>query len=240
LRALERPLGLSWPVSYEIREDENTCRIISDPAKASHEIWLHAKVSRDFQLFQPDVAHELCHAWLAENIDPCFSCMYFKREYTGLKGKQAAEFAERARMTYVAWCHVDIWVNEVRHHYRPKLTTSDLDSFSRSVLGLARRGQWQMLGELTNLLAIALNLAEIERFGLSSPDFSFVLKGVGEKAATLISVFQEFYVSLPQLSIGREKNIKILEESVVRSAQILDLPFIPRLVYQEDRYVWEV
>lgn len=164
---------MQWPIEYKVKQDEATCRITSDSKKQIHEVWVHPDVLRKPEFYKVDTVHELCHAKLSEEIDPTFSTIYFTKKSWQPTNIDRKLFDQKAQMLYLAWSHVDIWVNDLLHQYFPDLTKADVESFSKSVFGLAQTGHWELLQTPENILAIATTITEIKRYNLPMPKFSF-------------------------------------------------------------------
>jgi hypothetical protein len=242
VQQLEVELGLIWPVSYWLDADEHTCRIYSDPAGRTHEVILAAYAVEDLNgSGLIDLVHELCHAFLVEHVDPAFGTAFFSKEYAYLEGQSEKDFAVKYYMFYLAWCHVDIWVDDVRHAHWPELTQADSDSFVASVYGLVKAGQWQALKSSEALLGIALHMAETERHGLEKASvLEEVVKCLSNQAQAIIAAALGVYRNLPPLTMSREQDLVVLEQSVKDMAEVLSLSISPRLEEEEGRMVWHV
>ena len=242
VQQFETELGLTWPVSYWLDPQEHTCRIYSDPVSRTHEVILAAYAVEDLNgSGLIDLAHELCHAFLVEHVDPAFGTAFFSKEYARLEGQSEKDFAVKYHMFYLAWCHVDIWVDDVRHVHWPELTQADSDSFVASVYGLAKAGQWQALESPEALLGIALHVAEEERHGLEKASvLDEVVKCLSKQAQTIIAAALGVFRNLPPLTMSREQDLVVLEQSVKDMTEVLSLSISPCIKEEEGRMVWYV
>ncbi len=235
-------LGLAWPVEYFFVPTENTCRITSDPIACRHEVSVHSGVIKNPEAYLCDLVHELCHASLAERIDLAFATIYFSRRYARQSEKAEKEFAKKYQMLYLAWSHVDIWVDELRHSLFPELTLADHDSFFQSVSGIASLDKKTLAGleAPQHLLALAVHLAETKRFGLVKQDFSKILGCLSRDGQKTVSRMRQFYEVLPRLTFQKELDVVALLDSVQKAANKLGLPIAPQIIEEESRRVWLV
>ncbi len=236
----EQALGLRWLVAYVVKPQETTCRINCQIALRRHEVWLHVGVLQDRKKFLPDVVHELCHAWLGENVDPAFATVFFSKRYGKLTGDAYAEFEQKARMLYWAHAHVDIWVNELRHRHFPELTEADAATFSGSVKALAKLGRWDDLRTRESVVSLAMYLAEAKRYPFESVNMASILHGMGTEWKRLTLALTAFYEILPRLAYERVQDLKSFEQSVQEAAKIWEFPIEPSLVEEEGIAVWLV
>lgn len=235
-------LDLQWQVEYFLIPTESTCRITCDQTARRHEIWVHPGVIRKPDLYACDLVHELCHARLAETVDPAFATVFFSSRYANLSGKAEREFALKYRQMYFSWAHVDIWVDELRHFHFPELTATDHIGFYEAVSGMSNLGKeaHEVLAAPENLLAIAVHLAEIKRLGLARQDFSKILNQVGRTGQKIVSQMTALYTGLPRLTFEPQKDLMILSDSVRQAAAKLGFAFAPRIVEEKGRRVWLV
>jgi len=236
LKPFEKRLALKWEIRYFLAPGEATCRIVCDAKNRVHEIWINKTAARG-PVAQPDIIHELCHAALAERIDPAFSSIYFTKRCGELTGEDRREFYQRGRMLYCAWSHTDIWVNDLRHELWPELTISDHQSYADGFLALLRSGNIEFICMTENLLGLAQYQAERERHSSGGPDL-FSVPGI--RIGREIAELAEFFKSLPRLKFKPRKDLKLLAKSVSRAAKILKLPIDPRMVYENGQWVWDV
>ncbi len=242
LKPFVQALGLVWPVEYFFVPTENTCRVTSDPSACRHEVWVHPGVIQNPETYLCDLVHELCHASLAERVDVAFSTIYFSRHYAHLSSKAEKEFAKKYWLLYLAWAHVDVWVDELRHSLFPDLTFADHDSFFKSISVIASLDKNELVGleQPQHLLALAVHLAETKRFGLAKQDFSQILNCLSREGQKTVSRMHQYYAILPRLTFQPEKDLAILLDSVQKAAKKLGLPIAPRILEEEGRQVWLV
>lgn len=134
LKFYEEKLELKWKIAYFLTEGEITARIFSDPHFKIHEIRVPVNFYLNPNFYLHDLVHELCHARLAERIDPIFSGAIFRKKYL-----QSKDFQKFATMLYFSQLHVDIWANDERHHFFPDLTFRDLKTFCISLFEILRK-----------------------------------------------------------------------------------------------------
>jgi hypothetical protein len=230
-------LGLKWQVSYIVDPTAPTCRILSDGKDMRHTVRLTAYAAVAVERYVPDIVHELCHAHLAETVDPAFASVFYSRQSIS---QAMTIFANKAKMVYWSVAHMDIWVDDIRHARWPNFTSKDLNYFGERVNALARNGSWRAISVPEIILGIAVTLAESKRFGIPAPDLSFPIAGLEEKYGNVLAKLRVFYENLPALPKDRAEALRILEESVAAVAQIIRVPFIPRLVREQGLHVWDV
>ena len=239
-----KQLDLVWSASFE-EKDVDTCKIISSPTQREHQVWIHPDVLKNRELYKVDVFHELCHAKLSEAVSPAFSTIHFKKEEYGgdfskLSEEQKRSFSDRAEMLRLAWCHVDIWVNDLRHKEWPELTRQDAETFQKGVTSLASRKRLDILQQPESMLGIAMNKAETARHlrrgkkKVKPMNISFFDK----RTIALINKLTEYYKKLPPLTMDKDRDLSILEISVQDVAKILGLPINPKLVKEDGMDVW--
>lgn len=239
LTVYERALDLVWPVTYWHAPEQATCRV-SSAEGVGHEVWLPTSAVSRPQMFLCDIVHELCHAKLAESVGISFSCLVFAREYGQMQGKDAHWFARASARLYWAWCHVDLWVNDLRHTHWPEMTKLDNQSFVASVAELANRGQWDFLASDEAIFGMAQCRADLERRGMPAADFARVLSNLNASSRQRYHALLSIYKSLSALSGDGAQDLKMLEQSVRRVAQALKLHINPRLVEEEGMKVWRI
>lgn len=189
----------------------------------------------------PDIVHKLCHCALAERVDTAFSTIWFTEKWNQISRKEPGRFSQSARMLYLAWCHVDIWVNDLRHKHWPELIAQEHSTFAQGVVILLQRHEWGMLSRSETLLGLAQHQAERERHGLSkSADLFAVLSAHGIEVEKKIKGLAEFFKFLPRLRFKPRKDLKILESSVVEVARRLEFPISPKLVFKNGLWVWDL
>ncbi|MDD4610904.1 MAG: hypothetical protein PHU73_03055 [Patescibacteria group bacterium] len=235
-----RTLGVRWPVTFYLVPGEDTCRILTEIRERAHEVWVHESVLENPGLYTGDVIHELCHASLAERVDPAFSSYYFSKKYGELKGEEWREFGQKAQMVYLAGSHVDVWVNDLRHDHWPELTEQDNNTFAQGVVGIINLGHTERLRDPRSFLAICQYQAEKDRRGnANSSDLFRFLRSKGIALDPRAMELVEYFKSLPWLKFEPKKDLELFEQSTQEVARILGLPINPRLVREDDRWVWE-
>lgn len=239
-------LGLSWDLSFWFvpRTEPGgsfPVRILCDPVKKTHEVWVNQEPMNNLSLFIPDLVHELCHASLAERVDGVFATSRFGPESNRLDCEDPDEFVCRASELFLAKAHEDIWINDLRHAHWPEISQQDADSFAQSAFELTRQNQWEGLRQPTSILGLALQLAEVKRHHLRPIDISPLLRrGLGRDVWRFITETSEFYESLARLQNNRGQDLVIFEASVQEAARKFGLSIHPRLIEGEGQAVWEV
>lgn len=238
MNQLARDGQLQWAVSWLCGGHWNvTCSILSDPFQRRHQIEVYPEAAKDWRFWRTQVAHEVCHGWLAERVDPAFACMRFLRAYGELQGAGQAEFTRRAGAAYRAYILVDVWVNELRHRFWPDMTAVANNGFTSSVIALTKRGQ---LGQGDHLIALAQDIAERRRLNQPTVDYSPAFATLEQETAQAVQALADFYTALPNLSYQYDADIEILRQAVVGASQLLQLPFMPELVMEDNTWVWKV
>ena len=237
----QRELALVWPVSWWHAPDQSTCRCVSDPRKQRHEIWLADSTVRAPEPSLADIVHELCHLYLAERVDAAFSTVWFSDRWNKLSRADPVRFGQAAQMLYLAWCQVDIWVNDLRHSRWPEFTAADHSSFAQGVMFLLLKQEESVLARPETLLGLTQYQAEQERHSLSgSPDLFAVLLADGKKVGKDIRRLARNFSSLPRLQYNAAEDLKILETSIAQTARQLEFPINPRLISEEGMWVWDL
>jgi len=236
----ELKLQLEWSLCYQQRKDIETCKIISDPEEENHIILIRPEVFNNLDLYRIDVFHELCHAKLSEVVSPAFSTLYFKKECGKLDGEAKKEFQRMAQMLYLAWAHVDIWVNDLRHENWPELTRQDIESFRKNVEKLSVGNFPEILGNLQTIIGIAINKAETNRHFSHSKKKPKPLNMnfLDRKTMDLINKLAKYYETLPKLKMEESEDIAMLENSVQKVVNIFGFPIKPTLTREDSRSVW--
>lgn len=236
----ERKLRLNWPVEYLVAPEQRTCRIASDPAAKTHEVFAPSLESvKPGDVHFVDAVHELCHAALAERVDVSFATLYFSKKYSVLTGEAQEEFCAKARMLYWAWAHVDIWVDDLMTRELPDVARAERESFAVSVLTIAQSNP-RALGTLEGIVALAISMAGDRRRGRQSSVPPVVKVALDSPATELLGLLGGMYADLPRLKFSRDEDLAILEQSVQQMIEALDLPIIARFVFEQDRMVWEL
>jgi hypothetical protein len=239
LEQYEARLGLGWPVSYWLVEGE-TCRCVCDGLARMHEVWINGHTAQDPERGLPDIVHELCHCHLAERVDPAFSTAYFTEKWNGVSRNEPEKYQLAAQQLYYAWCHVDIWVNELMGRKFSELVRESHQSFARAFTFLLAQEDWSFLQSPESLLGLAQYQAERRRFGLTkTPDLFVILRERGIEVDPRIRRLARYFQGLPKLGSGRKKDLKALEISVQEVAKTLFFSIKPRLVFEE-RWVWDL
>jgi len=231
MRLFEKQIELEWKVSYFLGSGDS-CQIFSDPTTKTHNIsiperWLKS-TTIFFSIYLHEVLHELCHAKLAELIDPIFSTVIFSKKYSIADRK----FQKSAKQLYLSQSHVDIWVNDLRHHVWPHVTIVDCASFLRAAEVIFHEDPTIITDSLELSIALAQYLGEAKRRSLFIPLLPQSL------LTPLIIELSQFYQSLPPLSYNKTEDIRLLEKTTQQAARILDFQIIPKLVDEEGRIVW--
>lgn len=241
VRDMERTLALSWPVKYQRDQAAPTCRIDSDPLLQRHFVTLPSSTLESFAAWRPSVAHELCHAWLAENVDPIFSAWRFPRRCGRFTGQQLAEFQQRAHQMYLATSVlIDVWVDDLRHHYWPELTCQELEETAADLLFIVQRKRISELCKGERLMAIALHVVSSERHGGQKANMDAIYTALPAEIVEVIQEVTHFLQSVPRLSHERQSDLRLLEQYAQQSATLLNTPFAPRLVEEDGIMMWEI
>ncbi len=214
----EQQLGLQWPIAYTVDYSgkEDTAHIAS--FSGEHAIQLPLSFFIEQQKYKDLIVHELCHAALAERLDPAFASAIFFKKYGQLKGDEAQKFTKAVEQFYLAWCHIDLWVDKLRHSLWPDLTEQGHRNFVQAMQVLARARQSDAFQEPKNIIAIALNSLEEKRYGFSPFN---VRKAAGEEVARPVRQLAAYYETLPPLSGRRVEDLALLQSSVQGAARML-------------------
>ncbi len=239
LEEYERTLGLRWPVTYYLLPEAHTCQVVCDGQRRECEIWINGTTYRNPNLMFADVIHELCHCSLAERVDPSFSTVFFTERCNQISRKEPAKFGQMAHMLYLAWSHVDIWVNDLRSTHWPKLTAKDHNTFAQGMAAVVQAQEWRVLQSPETVLGLAQYQAERNRHNVGSPDLFAALEASEVAVDDQIRELATYFENLPRLKFNPRKDLKALEKSVQNVAKMLNFPISPQLVW-EDRWVWNL
>lgn len=241
-RDMQRRLDLSWPVDYRKDMAAKTCRIDSDPSTRRHLVTLPTSALDNVSAWRPSLAHELCHAYLAENVDPIFSAWRFPKRYSEFTGHQLAELNRRAQEMYLSTSFlIDVWVDDLRHRYWPDLTSQELAGTAEDLRYAVRIGCAKGLGEEgSRVMAIALHVVSSERHGGQAAQMDEVNRALPAEIGALIREVAQFMQTVPRLSYNRAQDLQLLERYAQESARLLNAPFVPHLAEEEGVVVWEI
>lgn len=177
---------------------------------------------------------------VAKKLDPAFSTIWFSEKWNHISKKNPEKFDRSAQMLYLAWCHVNIWVNQIQQENCLNLKAQDMKNFAQEVDVLLREQEWETLGLPESIIAIAQYQAERERYNLDVPDLFTMLSVRGIKIDAKIKKLTDFYKSLPCFEFQVDKDLQKLETSVREVANILEFPINPRLVFEKGAWVWDL
>lgn len=223
-------LNLKWEVSFKAVQD-CTCRILSDSVAKSHAVTVDPSTIADAQRMRYLLGHELCHAALAEQIDVAFATMAFTRQHTPAACR-AAFYA------FILPC--DWWVNALRHSIWPELTRIEIAANKKEAESALRAGLIDdaMAGEPLLMLAMAMNIAENELYGLGfDAHYKQVGKDLRNATRCALKTTKEFLLSLPPLASTRTEALKQLEAAVQKAAQLQGTP-PPKLMVSDQQARW--
>lgn len=193
--------------------------------------------------YRVDWAHELCHALLAERIDPIFGGSAVVGEI------DPKERQRRAQVLFFARVHDDLLVNDVRDKVLGRdLTIEDCQSFQQALIFLVKQAEEnsqakKCLVDPTFPWQIALNIAEDERHHLGL-GMEKVLELFDNNSQRYIKKIVGIYRQLPLFSWNKEKILAEFERSVQGIAQeVLEANFFPKMINLPSfpgRKVWSV
>lgn len=235
-------LGLRWPIRHVHRPGGRALvSIIS--RQGLHEI-RHSE-STAINIFETpgtyspllgSFVHELCHAYLAERIDPIFSGAKFLRRWARATRRERGRFVQKQQLFFSFDGRVvDLWVNDVYNEFWP-----DLYQTHRHRYGfLLAHGHTVPFG------SIALYLAEARRhhlphFDVSHVEHRSIYPGDEMWTEETAASFSRHLESLPQLAFRRDSDLRAYEEADQKAAQLLRFPINPRLIKEDNQMVWEL
>lgn len=238
-------MGLKWGITFEANRDDNTCRCTCDPKRKVHLITVDPETERDILSARLDksegrltlVHHEIAHCWAAENISEAFSTMYLAR---------VPERPEIGQIIYLAWSHVDIWINEIRACFYPHDAKSEdgqhwLDF--QPLVGCNNCASAQLVQ------IVSMCRVEAKRHELNAPcSWHELLRGFTPEAAKVIERITTHLMGLPRLSClpGKvitdrmiRKDLAMLGKSVTRMGEILGFPIRPKMITGDGSVLWD-
>ena len=220
-------LGIRSHVEAEVKEGGSFCSY-HDKGKFKIEVSPNA--------YEYDIAHELGHVRLGEEIDPCFSMFLFDPDEN-----------DESFMLPVALsgCFNDIWVDDQLFELKPELIDTYLsDSLEKlnSLFFLLTENIYEL-----NLFICthAMLNAEIDRWGLSAKCDkltqpmnslgSLLGEGIVKREAGLSHLFN----NLPTLPQGRFKAVNLFQETLCNVSRILGYQGAVLLYNEiEDYHFW--
>jgi len=241
-REAEKTVGLKWSVLYVLKDNIKTCHIASNKQEQRHEIWIHPNVLQNPELFEVDVLHELCHAKLAESTDPLFATTSVSEKYKGLEGEKDRILVKKLKQLGLACLHIDMWVNDLRHEYWPELTRKDIVSCFDGIKKIAKSGDDYTLGQIEMLIAIAMNIAAVQR-NMSKkkrPKYQSTLALYDTNSRVFINKLANYFKSLPRLTGNIREDLAILEESVQHIVNVFDLQIDPKILEENGEGRWDL
>ncbi len=240
-RDLEQRLRLHWPINYKKDDEAVTCKIASNPLTKRHVITLPSRAAEDFASWRPSAAHELCHAWLAENVDPIFATWKFPRRYSQFVNQELAEFEHRAREMYLAASFLmDVWVNDLRHDHWPELSQQEVTDIATDLQLAVRGGHVRKLCDPNRVMAIVLHVVCSERHGGRPAQMKEVYEALPGDIVQVIHEAVNFMRPMPRLPTERHAALRMLEQYVQQLLALLNASFVPRLVEEDGLTVWEI
>jgi len=167
MKKIERPkeikkhikkLGLKWKIRFFVDEKAEIFSIRCLPTAKEHHIIAAASAMRNsvFNVLY-EWLHELCHAKLAEAIDPQFATAFFSKRYPSKEW-----LVPRMKGLYYAWAHIDIWVNRLMRQIDFQLARQERADFFRAFEALIQTGSPQPLTDPQMAIGLAMSIVETE------------------------------------------------------------------------------
>jgi hypothetical protein len=213
--------------------------VVCDSRERRSEVWINGTTYRNPDLMFADIIHELCHCSLAERIDPAFSTIFFTERWNQISREDEVRFGQLAHMLYLAWSHVDIWVNDLRSTHWPELIVHDHSNFAQGTTTVIQAQEWSVLQSPEIVIGLAQYQAERNRQNVGSPDLFAALEASGVGVDDQIKRLAQYFESLPRLKYKPKKDLKVLERSVQEVAKMFNFPIRPHLIW-EQRWVWSL
>lgn len=241
VRDMERTLALSWPTNYGKDPEAQTCRIDSDPVTRRHMITLPSGALDNFSAWRPSAAHELCHAWLAENVDPIFSAWRFPRRCNEFTHQQLTKFKSQLEEMYLATSFLlDVWVDDLRHVHWPELSHQEMRDITQDLMETIRAKRVRTLCEGTHVMAIALHVVSSERHCGQAANMDEIYVALPTETVQVLHEVVGFLRSVPPLPYERVSALRMLEQYAQQSAALLQASFVPQIVEDGGIMVWEI
>jgi hypothetical protein len=227
IREVEKRLGLTWPIKYEVG-DLKTCQIDSSKENG-HEITINFSAAMGER--DADVAHELCHAHLAEKIDPSFACARYKPEMM-----EHPHFESRLPQFFLSMIGMDAWTNEVRHNFFPEFTYTDLTELEEKILMICNSNE-PLDDEI--LAGIAEHLYAAKKYGFKTKVADVVKKKLPKRAKRVVLELVEVFEKMPVLEFNPVKDLPKLEALTQSRAKAFGYAIKPKLVFEDNAWVWQ-
>ncbi len=222
-------LGLKYEVKFF---SSDVPKIRCDPQSQKHEIGI------PYYATLYSVRHELCHAYLAENVHPNFAGSRVSPD------SNPTDLERKCKL--LGWFDnavVDVWVNDVFYDHWP----AELDSHKRIFLEDTVRflGEGDYFRFTLPLVPLGLGsaLADRRRHDMPEVDISSVfayLRHCGGEIIPQIGLIARELKKLPALPRDETNAIKLYESCVTGLMGKLEIDFTPRLEPAEGKYAWRL
>ncbi|MEI7498365.1 MAG: hypothetical protein WCK11_03725 [Candidatus Falkowbacteria bacterium] len=215
-----------------------TCQILSFAENRSHEIMLTEIAVASPNNFGCDLIHELCHAHLCEKVDSNFATLGFCDRLNIMSKTHPQQFMQIYDQLGLIWAHVDIWVDDVVFYHWPRMFIVDHQRWSNMILRSIFDGQITLNRKA--IVALAMQQANRQRHHIDAMDLFAKLIEVGVVIDPTVATLAKFYESLPKLTMQAGKDLKTLEASMAKAANLLGFSIKPKLVKEAGRWLWDV
>lgn len=228
-------LNLRRTVTFCLDESSPNCRSFVDFIRKEYRIYIPQQALANVSSIEGDIISEFCRFKLGEEIDPIFSMPIFLTKYNN------KEFEDKMMVLFFAQSHIDIWVRELRNQHWPDLMLREQKIFPKILVIAIQRFGKDFLQNLGVQIATAQYHAEQVRYGFENDINIFsVINFLGVSIDERFPRLTEYLVNLPRLSFDKEKDLKILEQTTLDISQILQLSVNPKLVRENNLWVWDL
>lgn len=231
-------LNLRWPVNFFFDKNSPSCRSFVDFAKREYRIYVPSKNIEGVSVIKGDVISEFCRFKLGEEIDYIFSMPIFSTKYQNTKENN---FEEKMLMLFFAQSHIDIWVRRLRHRHWPDLIVQEQELFLKALIVAFKKEGKDFIHNPGVMIGVAQYHAEQIRYDTKkgSDIFSFLnfsRVNIDEQLCELA----EYLIVLPGLGFEAKKDLEILERTTLEISRILKFSINPRLVRENNLWVWDL
>jgi len=230
--------GIQWPVSVEYGSVSGFC-LITDAVKKRHTIITSSELvepaTGDFLKYKEfHYAHEIGHAWLAENIDLVFSSQLID---CGIDG---SSWEERRLAVGTVTDFADIWANDAIIDVidRGDLVKTMVQMWSRRSKRIFSRNPQNFILEFASMYGTAVrNKMEREEHELSRIRAN-LQNTMGIKLSGQMLEITELCVGLPRITLDPTGATECFVETTGQYLDILEIQPRPKLVKEDNYYIW--
>lgn len=231
IREYRETLGLGWQII--IRQKEGVPFIHSE--RGFHFIFVPKNFIDNPGDYRSSWSHEMCHAFLAEKVDPIFSGSLV------IGRKSEPDFQRQLKILSFAQLHKEIFVDDVRDERLGRdLTIEAYEKAQSNLLFILEKSQkYQDLSFDSSLFwLLAIQIAQDCRYDLnlhSERLLDFLSRQTKKRVQKVLAI----YFKIPEINSEREELLSLLEtitQKIVR--EIFKANFVPKIGERKGKKVW--